>query len=121
MLSTEGPRMAKGDINGDGLEDVYICGAKDQAGVIYEQTREGRFKKSNEKLFETDKLSEDTDALFFDADGDGDEDLYVCSGGNEFSPNSTALIDRLYINGGKGKFTMSPQVLPSYIFEAAVA
>jgi hypothetical protein len=119
MLSTEGPRMAKGDVNGDGREDVYICGAKDQAGVLYEQTKEGRFRKSNEKLFETDKLSEDTDALFFDADGDGDEDLYVCSGGNEFSSNSTALIDRLYMNAGKGKFVKSPQVLPSYIFESS--
>jgi hypothetical protein len=57
--------------------------------------------------------------LFFDADGDGDQDLYVCSGGNEFSPNATALIDRLYINDGKGRFIKSPQVLPSFIFESS--
>ena len=118
MLSTQGPRIAKGDINKDGLEDFYICGAKDQPGALYQQTRDGRFIKTNEALLVADAISEDTDALFFDADGDGDEDLYVCSGGNEFSPNATALIDRLYINDGKGKYTKSPQVLPSYIFES---
>jgi enediyne biosynthesis protein E4 len=120
MLSTQGPRIAQGDVNGDGLEDIYIGGAKDQPGALYIQTKGGRFLKSNEALLEKDAVSEDTDALFFDADGDGDEDLYVCSGGNEFSPNSTALIDRLYINDGKGRFTRSPQVLPSpSIFESS--
>jgi len=118
MLSTQGPRMAKGDVNSDGLEDIYIGGAKDQPGALYIQTKAGSFIKSNEALLEKDAVSEDTDALFFDADSDGDEDLYVCSGGNEFSPNSTALINRLYINDGKGRFTKSPQVLPSYIFES---
>jgi len=119
MLSTEGPRIAKGDVNKDGLEDIYICGAKDQPGALYVQSKAGRFKRSNEGLLEKDRESEDTDALFFDADGDGDQDLYVCSGGNEFSPNSTALIDRLYINDGKGSFTKSAQILPSYIFESS--
>jgi len=119
MLSTQGPRMAKGDINKDGREDFYICGAKDQPGALYMQTASGAFKRTNEKLFAADSASEDTDALFFDADGDGDQDLYVCSGGNEFSPNSTALIDRLYINDSKGNYKKSPQVLPSYIFESS--
>jgi hypothetical protein len=119
MLSADGPRVAKGDVNKDGLEDMYICGAKDQPGALYIQTKEGRFKRSNQALLEKDKQSEDTDALFFDADGDGDQDLYVCSGGNEFSPNSTALIDRLYLNDGKGSFVKSSQVLPSYIFESS--
>jgi enediyne biosynthesis protein E4 len=119
MLSTQGPRMAKGDVNKDGLDDIYICGAKGQAGVLYIQTRGEKFIKSNEALLQKDAGSEDTDALFFDADGDGDEDLYVCSGGNEFSPNSTELIDRLYINGSKGNFAKSPQVLPSFIFESS--
>ena len=119
MLSTQGPRIAKGDVNADGREDIYICGAKDQPGALYIQSSEGRFGRSNETLLEADAISEDTDALFFDADGDGDQDLYVCSGGNEFSANSTALIDRLYINDGKGKFSKSPQVLPGYIFESS--
>ena len=119
MLSTQGPRMAKADVNNDGLEDFYICGAKDQAGALYIQTTTGKFIKSNEALLQKDSVCEDTDALFFDADGDGDKDLYVCSGGSEFSPNSTGLIDRLYINDGKGKFIKSPQVLPSFIFESS--
>jgi hypothetical protein len=120
MLSTQGPRMAKGDINGDGLEDIYICGARGQAGVLYQQTAQGSFVKTNEALLAKDANSEDTDALFFDADGDGDADLFVCSGGNEVSANSTDLISRLYINDGKGLYTRSPQILPSsYIFESA--
>ena len=118
MLSTSGPHIAKGDVNNDGLEDIYICGPKDQAGALYVQTGNGRFIRTNEALLEKDKVCEDTDALFFDADGDGDADLYVCSGGNEFSPNSTALMNRLYINDGKGAFSKSPQILPSYIFES---
>ncbi len=120
MLSTQGPRMAKGDVNKDGLDDIYICGASGQAGALYIQTTQGSFIKTNEALLAKDSLSEDTDALFFDADNDGNEDLFVCSGGSEFSPNSTALISRLYINDGKGNFIKSPQVLPSpIIFENA--
>jgi len=118
MLSADGPRVAKGDVNKDGLEDFYICGAKDQPGALYIQSKAGKFKKSNEAVFENDKESEDTDALFFDVDGDGDQDLYVCSGGNEFPSNSPALINRLYVNDGKGVFVKSPQVLPSYTTES---
>lgn len=119
MPSRQGPHIAKADVNGDGLEDIYICSAKDQPAALYLQTAAGGFRPTNEALWEQDKLSEDTDALFFDADEDGDADLYVCSGGNAFPPNSTALIDRLYINNGKGRFRKSPQVLPSYTFESS--
>jgi hypothetical protein len=119
MHSTDGPRMAAGDVNGDKLEDFYICGAKDQPGALYIQTAGGRFKKSNEALLDKDKGSEDTDCLFFDADGDGDQDLYVCSGGSEFSANSTELISRLYLNDGEGRYSRSPQVLPSFQFESS--
>ncbi len=117
MLSTQGPRIAKGDVNKDGLEDIYIGGAKEQPGALYVQTREGRFKRTNEKVFEKDKASEDTDALFFDADNDGDEDLYVCSGGSEFSANKVPdLISRLYINDGQRQLCkIKPGITVVYI------
>jgi hypothetical protein len=118
MLSTEGPSMSKGDVNGDGREDFYIGGAKDQPGALFIQSGNGSFNRANEKLFEKDKVSEDMESIFFDADGDGDLDLYVCSGGNEFSNVSTALIDRLYTNDGRGNFSKSDQVLPTSRFES---
>ncbi|HPH18209.1 MAG TPA: VCBS repeat-containing protein, partial [Haliscomenobacter sp.] len=118
MMSYEGPKMAKGDINKDGLEDIFIGGAKDQAGAIFIQQAGGQFRRTAQPALEADKVCEDMDAIFFDADGDRDLDLYVCSGGNEFSSSSTALIDRLYFNDGKGNFTKSNQILPTFQFES---
>lgn len=112
MLSTEGPKVCIGDVNGDGLDDFYIGGAKEQPGKLFVQDLNGKFKSTNESLFLQDRQSEDIDCTFFDADQDGDQDIYVCSGGNEFSSNSSALSDRLYINDGKGKFSKSNQLLP---------
>lgn len=112
MLSTEGPRMSKGDVNGDGNDDVFIGGAKDQPGALFLQQANGAFTKKLLDVFEKDKGSEDMGSVFFDADGDDDLDLYVCSGGNEFSPSATALIDRLYLNDGNGNLTRSEQILP---------
>ena len=91
MLSNEGPHIAVGDVNGDGMEDLYLCGAKETPGSLYVQEKNGSFRKTNEKLFEADRISEDTDCVFFDADNDGDNDLYVASGGNEFPSSSSAL------------------------------
>lgn len=119
MMSNEGPHMAVGDVNGDGLEDVYLCGAKNQPGALFVQHGVSHFTRVNIQLFETDKLSEDTDCAFFDADGDGDADLYVTSGGNEFSESSSALLDRLYMNDGNGNFSKSRQMLPISRYESS--
>lgn len=110
MTSTEGPRLSQSDVNGDGLADVFIGGAKEQAGAIFIQQPDGSFKKADDSMFQKDKTSEDMGSIFFDADQDGDQDLFVASGGNEFSSSSSALSDRLYINDGKGQFKKSTSV-----------
>ena len=110
-LSKFGPGLAVADVNGDGLEDFYIGGAKGFSGALYLQMKDGSFKK-NTSPWLADKQSEDLGALFFDADGDGDRDLYVVSGGNEFVRQDPLLKDRLYLNQGSGKFTKSKDALP---------
>lgn len=112
MNSNEGPKVSVADVNGDGLDDFFIGGAKDAAGALLLQTSSSKFQKSNLSVFDLDKTSEDAGSEFFDADGDGDLDLYVCSGGSEFPSSSDALIDRLYINDGGGRFLKSSQTLP---------
>lgn len=111
-LSKEGPKAAVGDVNNDGTEDIYICGAMNQAGQLYLQNN-GSFQKSLQQVFEDFKYFEDTEAMFFDADQDGDLDLYVGSGGNELEPNQRGLNDRLYVNDGKGNFSYAATALPA--------
>ncbi len=119
MRSNEGPRVAIADVSGNGLDDLYFCGAKDMAGELYLQVAPGQFKRSQADLFDQDKLSEEVDAIFFDANGDGAPDLYVACGGTEFSGSSSALKDRLYLNDGRGRFRKSEQVLPGGKYESS--
>ena len=113
MLSTAGPRLAKADLNGDGLEDLFVCGARNQPSAIYFQNHAGQFQLAKEDDLNKDSSCEDVDCLFFDADGDGDQDLLVCSGGNEFPIQKADLINRLYLNDGKGHFSRSLKALPA--------
>jgi hypothetical protein len=113
LLSTDGPYMAVADVNGDGLDDAFIGGAKDQPGQLLLQRAGGGFAASNAALFERDRDSEDLGAAFFDADGDGRPDLYVVSGGSDFSDISPALQDRLYLNLGGGRFRKAEGHLPA--------
>jgi len=115
FLSTLGPHIANGDVNNDGLADLYFSGAKESPGRLFIQKKNGSFELQIQSCFEKDKGCEDIGALFFDADGDKDSDLYVVSGGNEFSENSPELQDRLYFNNGNGDFSKTSDHIPEML------
>ncbi|MCY4158648.1 MAG: VCBS repeat-containing protein [Bacteroidetes bacterium] len=102
MRSTEGPGVCKGDFNQDGLDDLYLGGARSQPGAIFVQTNSGSFEQSLQSVLDEDANSEDVDCAWLDIDGDGDQDLFVASGSSEFPRSSSALLDRLYLNDGTG-------------------
>ncbi|WP_221394173.1 VCBS repeat-containing protein [Dyadobacter sp. NIV53] len=115
-ISFSGPCMAKADVNGDGLEDVYTGGGSGEAGKLYFQQKGGSFTTKPVLAFGSDKQSDDTDAVFFDANGDGFTDLFVASGGYAaFLPEDPLLQSRLYINDGKGNFTKKTDALPKML------
>jgi hypothetical protein len=112
-MSSFGPALAVGDLNNNGLDDYFVGGSFNRVGGVFYQSQNG-FEQQTATFLEADKLSEDVGALIFDADSDGDNDLYVVSGGYEFSSKSKMLQDRLYINDGLGNFTQS-STLPDMI------
>lgn len=118
MLSTEGPKLAVADINNDGLDDFFMGSASGDTAKIFLQQKNGSFVQKTEDAFIKDKYYEDIGAAFFDADGDGDPDLVVASGGNQARQGSPYLNARLYLNDGTGNFTRS-QNFPSVSINAS--
>jgi hypothetical protein len=112
LISTEGPKIAVGDVNGDGLEDFFIGSAAGDTAKLFLQKKDGHFVQSAQGAFAADSYFENVGAAFFDADGDGDLDLVVASGGNEAKQGSPYLLARLYINDGKGNFSSSAKGWP---------
>ena len=112
LISTEGPKIAVGDVNGDGLEDFFIGSAAGDTAKLFLQKKDGHFVQSVQRAFAADHYFENVGATLFDADGDGDLDLVVASGGNEAKQGSPYLVTRLYINDGKGNFSPSSNGWP---------
>jgi hypothetical protein len=121
VLSREGPKAATADVNGDGLTDIFIGAAEGGTGQLYLQTAQGAFIKKEEKAFKLPYRYEDVAVLFFDCDKDGDMDLLVCPGGNNHPVNSPELQLRLFINDGKGNFTLDATAFPPTGMNIAVA
>ncbi|MEO8766101.1 MAG: VCBS repeat-containing protein [Ginsengibacter sp.] len=114
-LSRQGPCIEVADVNNDGLDDFFIGGAKGKISQIFIQNAAGTFTAKTEPGLAKDSISEDVAAIFFDADNDGDKDLYVAGGGYEFPENDPAFQDRLYLNDGKGNFTKKENALPQLL------
>lgn len=104
QMTTRGPRMAVADIDGDGLDDLFICGEVNRPGVLFHQDASGSFIPVDTAMFAADAFCPDADAVFADVNGDGHPDLIVVSGGNQFPDGSAGLTDRLYLNDGQGHF-----------------
>jgi len=115
-LSKTGPCMAMADVNKDGLQDVFFGGGNGQPSKIFLQNRQGNFVSSNQPAMAKDSIFNAGAAMFFDADNDGDQDIYITASGYELAPNSPYLQDRLYLNDGKGNFIKSTTTIPPMPF-----
>ncbi|MGK0188931.1 MAG: hypothetical protein ACI9R3_004745 [Verrucomicrobiales bacterium] len=107
-----GPGLALGDIDGDGDEDLFVGGAKGQAGKLLRNMGGGDFAPVPSSILAQDADHEDMGAVFIDADSDGDFDLYVVSGGVECEAGDELLRDRLYLNDGAGEFEAAADAVP---------
>jgi hypothetical protein len=114
QLSRSGPALTSADVNGDTLDDVFFGGAIDQRSVLYLQQSNGSFTRAPTQPWAIDSACENVNAIFFDVDSDGDQDLYTVNGGNEYGIGSPEYADRLYLNNGKGGFSRS-EGLPSLL------
>ncbi len=121
ILSREGPKAAIGDVNGDGLEDIYIGGTPHHPGQMYLQNVRGSFTKKEQKSLQQFMSFEDAAVNLFDCDNDGDLDLLICPGGNNNEINSRELQLRLFKNDGKGNFTIEGNAFPNTSMNIAVA
>lgn len=118
-LSQQGPKMTVGDINNDGLDDFFVGGSFGHYGKFFVQNVNGGFSKKSYTDESKPKNEEDIGVKLFDADNDGDQDLYIVSGSNEFANNSPAYQDRLYLNNGKGIFSNATHQLPPIRFSGS--
>lgn len=112
ISSEEGPKMALGDVNNDGLQDLYIGGATYNEGILFLQSADGRFIKSDQPAFAEELAYEELGVQFFDANGDGHQDVYIVSAGNEFEFPHPMTLDRLFLNDGEGNFSLAEDALP---------
>lgn len=116
-VSQNGPFTGVADVNGDGLKDLFVGGALGQSGILYTYTANNKYIKNKSQPWSKDNMSEDLGSLFLDVDNDGDQDLYIASGGSEYKQGDKRLKDRLYINDGKGGFVKKENAIPS-IYES---
>lgn len=119
MVSREGPALGVTDVNGDFILDFYVGGARGKAGQLFIGRAGGQFSRSNQPALSADSLYEDVAASFFDADNDGDQDLFIASGGGEWPGQQEGAKSRMYLNDGKGNFTRSPNALPDLYLNAS--